>query len=193
MVISASNPLALKRRDQVVGAVHLDVLARRIPHDPAEWIAAVGGAENRAAEVGDAADLVGGEGHDTVVPEQPAEAAANAVGLPAPGMRAEHNGPDDCVEAGGVAAAGGDGDPHDLTGSEMTHVAARRHRIIGRVLDQGQNFARLGVPPEALSWKRPRSRRRSLRTRRRKTSSGECPRSGNACLSSAARPAARGS
>ena len=101
-----------ERRDQVVGAVHLGRGPSGCGVGPAERIAPVGGAEDGAAEMGDAADVRRGERHDAVVAEQAAVAALDAVALPAALVGGEHHGPDDGVESRGVAAAGGDGDTH---------------------------------------------------------------------------------
>ena len=61
------EPTRLEGVDQVVRAVGLVLAALRILHHVAEGVAPVGGAENRPAEVGDAAYRRGTEGNDAVV------------------------------------------------------------------------------------------------------------------------------
>ena len=51
-----------KSLDQLVGAIELDRIAVLIDRRPFEGIATVGGAEDGAAQMGDAANLVGTEG-----------------------------------------------------------------------------------------------------------------------------------
>ena len=124
-----------ERRDQLVGAVGLPARPIGVGDDVAEWIALVGGAEDGAAEMHDAADVLGSEAHHAVEREQPFVTALDPVYLPAPVMGGEHDGPDDGIESGGVAAAGIDGDTHGC-GS----------RLLGNSLEQVYDLARLGVP-----------------------------------------------
>src|SRR5690606_22100378 len=79
---------------------------------PAEGIATVGGAQDGAAQVSDAAHLGGAECDDTVETEQAFEASQDAVALAAPLVGAQHDGTDDGVKSGGVAPAGGDSYAH---------------------------------------------------------------------------------
>ena len=96
----------------MVRAVPLVLLALLVPHDVAEGVAAVGGAENGAAEVSDPADFRGTERDDAVEGKQAFVAALNPVRLPSPTVRRQYHGADDSVQAGGISAAGRDGDAH---------------------------------------------------------------------------------
>jgi len=77
-----------------------------------EGIAAVGGAEDGAAEMGDAPHLGRPEGNDFIVTQQAVEPAPDADALPPAVDRGEHGSSDDGVETRRVAAAGGDRDLH---------------------------------------------------------------------------------
>ena len=108
------EPARIERRDQVVRAVHLALGPVRPRFAPAERIAAIGGAEDGPAEVGDAADAVGIELDDPgiVRPKQAVEAALDAIGLPPTLVGGEHDGADHGVEAGSIAAAGRESESH---------------------------------------------------------------------------------
>ena len=157
--------------------------------------------------MGDAADLVGGEGHDTVLPEEAAVTAPDAVGLPATGVCGKHDGPDDGVKAGGVAAAGSDGYAH-LEGAKCPVPKISTGFIILpipglRALDNrgcycGRALINAMTSPGAAC--RPRARLENTKVSSTNTSNTppadlarRISESGNACVSSAARPAARGS
>jgi hypothetical protein len=62
--------------------------------------------------MGDAAHFGGGERNHAVEREQSLVAALDPIGTPAAVVGREHDGADDGVETGGVAAAGRDGDSH---------------------------------------------------------------------------------
>src|SRR5260370_221686 len=66
-------------------------------HSPFEWIAPARGPENRAAEVGDAADFVRTEGNEVRLAEQTAEATLDAEALPAAVNGAQNGRPDNGV------------------------------------------------------------------------------------------------
>src|ERR1041385_6123691 len=130
------EPAVVEGADQVVGAVFFDDAAIRLQRGPVERITAVGGAEDRAAQVGDPAYLVGAEPHEPVARaappalrpgpalplpalprENPVVAAVDAVGFPPALVRRQDDGTNDRVEPGSVAAAGGDGDSQPFTPS----------------------------------------------------------------------------
>jgi hypothetical protein len=102
----------LKRGDQIVRAIGLVLPAIRILHDVAEGIAAVRGAENGPAEMGDAADRRGIQRDDAVEAEQSLVPALNTVAPPATAVGGQDHGADDGVQSGGVSTPGRDGDPH---------------------------------------------------------------------------------
>src|SRR2546426_8454568 len=104
------DALSVERRNQLVGPIVLDSRAVGALSPPAKRVAAVGRAEDRAAQVGDAADGVGVEQHDAVLIEQPVVAAPDADAFPAAVDRGEHRPADHGVQPRGVAAAGGDRD-----------------------------------------------------------------------------------
>src|ERR1043166_3260360 len=139
--------------DQVLGAVFLDDPAVAVQGGPVERVAAIGGAEDGAAQVGDAAHLVGPQAFQPLAGaappalrpgpplpapalpgEEPVIAAMNAQCLPAALGGGEHDGADHGVEAGGVTAAGGDRDSH------LSPLAP----------DQPEHLSRLGMAPEPL-------------------------------------------
>ena len=99
-----------ERCDKLVGAVALDRGTTGPGCRPAEGIAAIGGPQDGAAEMGDAAHRVRVERDDTILPEQPAVTASDADAFPAAMERSEDGAADDGIEAGRIAAAGGDGD-----------------------------------------------------------------------------------
>src|SRR5690606_19564825 len=106
------NPLAAEGRDQFIGAIALDLASIGKRFDPAEGIAAIGGAEDRATDVGDAAPFVAAERNQSGAVVDPVEAAADADATPPVPEGREDHGANDGVEAGGVAAARGDRDAH---------------------------------------------------------------------------------
>src|SRR5690606_13128762 len=122
---------------QVVGAVVLVFRALFVEADVAKRVAPVGGAEDGAAQVGDAADLVGPELHDALEAQQALEPALDPVGAPPALVRREHHRANHGIEAGGVAPAGGYGYAHLLAGSFP----------LG---DEVTNLSRFGVAPERL-------------------------------------------
>ena len=174
---SASNPLArkaaIRSSERSTSAVEPSACGR----GPAERVAAVGGAEDGAAEVGDAADGGGIQRHDPVVAEQAAEPAPDAVALPAALVRGEHHGPDDGVEPGGVAAAGGDGDAH---AGQASASRTRRRTSPGSAWRRSAFFEKISRPSIVTSNTPPDDSRSCTSA------------SGYASCSSAARPAARG-
>jgi hypothetical protein len=105
----------------LVRAVHVLDAAVRHLHREVQRIALVRGAQDGAAQVGDAAHPVAGEAEHAAVGvalgEQDAvEAVANAVALPAAVDRGHDDGADDGVEARGVAPAGAHGDASNGAG-----------------------------------------------------------------------------
>src|SRR5919197_510579 len=78
--VEAAGP---KRGHQVAGAVRLPLDPLLVPSHVAEGVAPVGGAQDRAAQVGDPAHLRGAQGHDTVEAEQALVPAQDAVRVPA--------------------------------------------------------------------------------------------------------------
>ena len=112
-----ADAVGAERAHQLLGAVVLDPGAVGQPLAPMERIAAVGGAEDGAAEVGDAADFGRTERDELLLPEEAVVAFADADAFPA-AVHGREDGPaDDGVEPRRVAAAGRDGD---------LHVSARR-------------------------------------------------------------------
>jgi hypothetical protein len=99
---------------QLVGAVDVDVAAVGLAHRVVERAAAVGRAEDGAAQVGDAAHRLGGERDDLVLAEEARVAALDAEHVPAARVGGEDGGADDGVQPGGVAAAGGESDAHRM-------------------------------------------------------------------------------
>src|SRR5258705_5229217 len=83
-------------------------------HTPLEGVAAIRRAEDRAAEVGDAANFVRAQGHQLRFTEQAAEPPSDPYAFPATMHRAEDNGADNGIEARRVTAAGGDRNSHFL-------------------------------------------------------------------------------
>src|SRR5690606_2634942 len=78
----------------------------------AEGVAAIGGAEDGAAEVGDAAHLVGAERHQTGAVVESVVAAPDADTRPTAIVGGQHDRPDHRVEAGSIPAASRDGYAH---------------------------------------------------------------------------------
>ncbi len=91
---------------------------------PFQRIAAIRCAEDRAAEMRDAADFTGAERHELGFPKEAAESPPNAETLPAAVHRREHCRANDGVESRGVAAAGGNRKSHFLPA-----IASRMRRI----------------------------------------------------------------
>src|SRR5574341_149717 len=166
------EPVGAERRDELVGTVSLSPGAVGGLFPPAEGVAAVGGAEDSAAEMGDAADFAGAEGDDFVAAEQAVEAAPDAGHLPSPVHGGEDGPADDGVEARRIPAAGGDGDLHRRSSPTISPGSAWRFS------DFLENTRR----PSASTSKKPPEDSMSF------TSA-----SGNALRISAARPVARGS
>src|SRR2546428_6302401 len=111
------DPFGPESGDELVGAVPLDPTAVGELLAPPERIAAVGGPEDGATEVCDAADRVGIERHDAVLVQQPVIAAPDTDALPAAVDRSEHGPADHGVQPRGVAAAGGDRDSQRAGGA----------------------------------------------------------------------------
>src|SRR6185312_11476076 len=134
---SASMP---SRRAFLFDDLSVGQLARIV-----ERIAPVRRAEDRAAEMGDAAHALARERNDLVVAHQPGEAALDAEHLPAAVDRGEHRGADDRVESRGVAAAGRDRDPHGVVAG-----AARSASVAAAELgvEQRDDLARCCVAAE---------------------------------------------
>src|SRR3972149_6273737 len=86
--------------EQLVGAVHFLECSVRLLHRIAEGIPAVRRAEDRAAEVADAAHDVARERNDLVVAEQPGVPLLDAQDVPTAIGGGEHRGADDGVGAG---------------------------------------------------------------------------------------------
>ena len=101
--------------EQLVGPVHLDEAPVGLPHRIGERIPAIRRAQDRAAEMPDAAHLVPRERNHLVVAEQPRVPPLDPEHVPAAIDRGEHGGTDDGVEPRRVAAAGGYRDPHAST------------------------------------------------------------------------------
>ena len=107
------NALALEIAQDVIGAVHFFDTAVFLRHRKAERVALVGGAQNGAAQVGNAAHIVAGEGAHPAVRvalglQDAVEAVADAHTFPSAQGGGQHRGADHRVESGGVAAAGVD-------------------------------------------------------------------------------------
>ncbi len=79
-----------------------------------KWIAAIGGAEDGAADVENAAHILGVEQAHAVFVQQPFETAFDAVNFPAAIERASDHRANHRVEAGTIAAASDDADPFRL-------------------------------------------------------------------------------
>jgi hypothetical protein len=79
---------------------------------PLERIAAVGRAEDGAAEMGDAPNFVRAEGHRRLAPEQAIESAFDSEAFPAAMDGGEDGSADHGVQPGGVTAARRDGESH---------------------------------------------------------------------------------
>ena len=118
----------------------------------------------------------GPERNDAVEAEEAFVAALDAVDLPAAVVRGEHHGADDGVEAGGVAAAGGDGN---------AHVSPSQLRI-GFRISPGSAWRRSAFL-ENTSWPSTVTSKTPPDDWTSRMSA-----SGNACFSSAAKLAARG-
>ena len=101
--------------DDLVGEVHFFFGAVGLRDDATKRIAAIGGAEDGAAEVGNLADGGAMQLHESAVAEalgleDAVVAFANADDVPAEAAGGVHGSVNDGVEAGGVSAAGVDGD-----------------------------------------------------------------------------------
>ena len=122
----------------------------------AERVAAVGRAQNRAAQVGDAADGLARERDDFVFAHQPGESALDPEHVPAAVDRGEHGGADDGIESGRVAAARGDRDSHAArsvvanAGTNAARTPARWRRSTARApgVEQSDDLARPRMPAE---------------------------------------------
>ncbi len=140
----------------LVRAVDLPGAAVRHPDGEVERVALVGGPEDGPAQVADAPHPVPGEAEhatfgEALREEDPVEALPDAVALPAPVRGGDDRGPDDRVEAGGVAAARADGDAPDGAGhggsSERdqgagtgTKGAVQMSRAYSRTVRSMENF-----------------------------------------------------
>ncbi len=113
--------LLRKKLEDLVGSIQ--ILRRPVGHFHREmhWVALVGGTQDGAAQMTDAADLfpcqtehapfrITLRKHDAVEP------LANSVALPAPIGGCDDHRPYHGVQAGGIAPAGADGYASDLTG-----------------------------------------------------------------------------
>ena len=182
MAMSASNPLA---RNAAISSSERSISTPRpvgVGDDVAEWIAPVGGAEDGAAEVGDAADVLGAEAHHTVEGEQSFVAALDPVDLPAPVVGGQHHRADDGIESGGVAAAGVDGDTH-ACGSWPPR----------KLLEQFHDLARLGVSARGALLEKTSFPSTMTSNTPPELGISFVSMPGNAFCSSATRPVARGS
>src|ERR1041385_5175044 len=88
-----------ERVEQLLRAIALDPRSVRLLVAPFQGIAAIRRAEDRAAEVGGAADLVGTERDELALAKQSAEPAREAETSPPPIPRSERGGPYDGVQA----------------------------------------------------------------------------------------------
>ncbi len=95
-----------------VGQVALDNVTDLVGHRHHEWVALVGGAEDRAANAGNAVHFLRGEADDLVGVQQAGITAPDAVDLPLPIVGSHGNRLDDRVQAGCIATAGVDTDFH---------------------------------------------------------------------------------
>ncbi len=124
--------------------------------------------------MGEAAHFGGAERYNAIEGEESFVAALDPVRLPPPPMRREHHRTDDRVETRGIAAAGGDRDPHQPGRPSRAMIspsrACRRRAFLEKTRRPSTVTSK--IPPEAGTSR---------------TSA-----SGNAAFSSAARPAARG-
>src|SRR5512135_569862 len=102
-----------ERRDQLIGAVPLAPTAVGPLFPPIEGIAAVGGAEDGAARVGDAPDLARAQWDEQILTQQAAEAAAHSDALPSPVDGREHCSANDRVQARRVPTTRRNGNLHD--------------------------------------------------------------------------------
>ena len=106
--------MRVKGIEELLRAVALFPRSVGTLHSPFEWIAPARGAENRTAEVGDAADFVRTEGNEVRLAEQTAEATLDSEALPTAVDRGQHGRPDDGVQPRRVATADGDRNSHCL-------------------------------------------------------------------------------
>ena len=114
----------------LIGDVHRHLLAVA-RDDELERVALVDGAEDRAAEVGDAAHLVARQLDEARARwlEQAVVAALDPRDLPPPSQPGQRDGSDDGVETRGVAAAGVDEDVHrssDIVAGQILQLRSRR-------------------------------------------------------------------
>ena len=132
-VISASMPCFRNSATSSSVRSTSDQVPSGLPHGVRRRVAAVRRAEDRAAQVHDAADGLCVQPHDAaprvlVRDEQPVEPVADADDVPTAVASGERGGTDDGVQAGRVTSAGADGDARDLGGHGRTVpcVPARR-------------------------------------------------------------------
>ena len=99
-------------RDQLVRPVDVLVTPVRLQDRVVERAAAVRRAEDRPAEVADAAHRLARHGDHLVLAEQPGEATLDAEYVPPTMQRREHGGANHRVQARGVTAASGESYAH---------------------------------------------------------------------------------
>jgi hypothetical protein len=104
-----------------------------------KWIAAIGRAEDCAAEVSDTTDGIFREGHDLVFPHETRKSALDAENLPTAIDGGEDGGTDDGVEPGSVSATSRNRNSH--CEEKLTS------RFFAR-LQQSHDLTRLGVTVE---------------------------------------------
>ena len=97
---------------ELIRAIHILPRPIGLQHRIRERAATIRRFDDRAALIGDPPHAVLGERDDLVLAKEPGVAALNAKHIPAAGTGRKHRSPNDGVESRGVAAAGGNRNPH---------------------------------------------------------------------------------
>ncbi len=106
------DPEACGVVEDLAGAIDLDVGAIGLAHGKLERVSAVSRAQDRSAQVRDAAHRVAGQGDDVVFAEQAVIPTTDAEHVPSTTSGGQHGGANDGIEPRGVAATGRDRDAH---------------------------------------------------------------------------------
>ena len=125
------DAVLLEVAEQLLGSVHLDPGAVVLLHRVGDRVAAVGGADDRATLVNDAANSVTGQLDQPTVgvlvrKQQPVEAVADPDHIPVAVSCRQGGRADDSVESRRVTAAGAHSDPFDARFHQANPTPAKR-------------------------------------------------------------------
>ena len=128
------DPVLLEAAEQLFGPVHLDPGAVALLHRVGDRVATIGGADNRAALVDDAANPVTSQLDQPTIGivvrgQQPIEAIADPNDFPVAVSCSQGGRMDDGVESRRVTATGAQSDPSDAGFHEANPTSTKHPRL----------------------------------------------------------------